>query len=248
MSKIIEGTFLEHLDELRRRLWTMVIAFFACAAISVFFSDRLLEWVSFPVRSETTAIYFFTPSDAFTVKIKLAMLAGVFLSSPVIFSQFWSFVSPAMHAHERKVIAPLVIVTSGLFMAGALFAFFKVIPVTLHFLLSMQTEWMRPMISASEYLSFLTMMSVAFGLAFNSPVFILIPVALGILNTRVLNQFHRQVVVLIFVLAAILTPGPDIASQLLLAIPLLILFELTLIASFFTERILKKKKQAVVVS
>ncbi len=103
------------------------------------------------------------------------------------------------------------------------------------------------MISAGEYLSFLTMMVIAFGLAFNLPVFILIPVLLGVLNTRVLNQFHRQAVVMIFVLAAILTPGPDMASQLLLAIPLLVLFELTLIASFFAERFMKRKKQTVVI-
>ncbi len=240
MSKVIEGTFFEHLDELRRRLWSVVIVFLASAGGALFYADKLLEFAVAPVRSETTALYFFTPSDAFTVKIKLALLAGLLISSPVILGQFWLFISPAMHKNEKKAVLPLVILTSLLFLAGAAFSFWKVVPVTLHFLLSMQTEWMRPMLSVSEYLSFLTMMVVAFGLAFNFPVFILIPVIAGILNAKMLNQFHRQVVVLIFIAAAILTPGPDIASQLMLAVPLIVLFELSLLGAVIIERLRKK--------
>ena len=219
--------------------------FLASSALSVFFSDRLLEFVTAPVRLETESLYFFTPVDAFTVKIKLALLTGLLISSPVILGQFWLFVSPAMYGHEKKAVFPFVAVTSALFLAGAAFSFYKVVPVTLHFLLGMKTPWMKPILSVSEYLSFLTMMVSGFGLAFNLPVFILIPVMLGVLNTRMMNQFHRQVIVLIFILAAVLTPGPDIASQLLLAVPLVLLFELSLLAAFVAERMRKKKKAEV---
>ena len=119
------------------------------AAGALFYSDRLLEWAVRPILSETGALYFFNPSDAFTVKIKLALLAGFLISSPVILGQLWFFISPALHPHEKKAILPVVTLTSILFLAGAAFSFFKVVPVTLHFLIGMQTEWVRPMLSVS---------------------------------------------------------------------------------------------------
>lgn len=246
MSNVIEGTFFEHLDELRRRLWTVVGAFLVSASAALLYSDRLLEMAVAPILSESAPLYFFTPADALTVKIKLALLAGLLISSPVILGQLWLFISPAMHGHEKKAALPFIALTSALFLAGAAFSFWKVVPVTLHFLLSMQTEWMRPMLSVSEYLSFLTMMVVAFGIAFNLPIFILIPVMAGVLNTRMLNQFQRHVAVLVFIAAAILTPGPDIASQLMLAIPLLVLFELSVLGAVIIEKLVKKKKEKVI--
>jgi sec-independent protein translocase protein TatC len=127
-----------------------------------------------------------------------------------------------------------------LFILGAAFSFYGVIPVTLHFLIGMQSEFMRPMVSVSEYLSFLTSMVFAFGVAFNLPVFILALVGSGLVSAKMLNQFQRWAILIIFILAAVLTPGPDIASQLMLAVPLLILFELSIAGAVVLERMRRK--------
>jgi len=241
MSKVVLGTFLEHLDELRRRLWVSVVA------LSVFYADILLDLAIGPAKTEIPALYFFSPADAFVVKIKLALLSGLFVSSPVFLYQFWLFLSPAMHAHEKKAALPFVGFTTGLFFSGAAFAFHFVLPSTLHFLVGMQTEWMRPMLSASEYLSFLSFLLISFGLAFNLPVFVLTLVWTGVVNAQMLNQFQRQVIVLIFIAAAVLTPGPDIASQLMLAVPLLILYEASVLAALGLDALRRKKKKKVLV-
>ena len=245
MQKVVIGTFLEHLDELRRRLWVAVLVFLAAALVSLCYADKLLELAMHPAQAEIVSLYFFAPSDAFAMKIKLALLSGLLVSSPVLAGQFWLFVSPAMHAHERKAVVPFIAFTSALFLTGAAFAFFKVMPVTLHFLVGMQTEWMKPMISVNEYFSFLSLMVVAFGVAFNLPVFILMLVWSGVVNVQMLNQFQRQVIVLIFIAAAVLTPGPDIASQLMLAVPLLALYEFSVLLAFGMDRLRKKEKAGV---
>ena len=146
MEKVVIGTFLEHLDELRRRLWAAVMAFLAGAAASLFYADRLLELAIAPAKDQIQTLYFFTPADAFLVKIKLALLSGLFVSSPVILWQLWQFLSPAMRPAERKAIVPFVLFTSALFFAGAAFAFHLVLPVALKMLVGMQTEFLRPML------------------------------------------------------------------------------------------------------
>ena len=243
MPESVSGTFLEHLDELRRRLWVAVLALSAASCVSLFYADKLLEWVMRPARTEIASLYFFTPSDAFAVKIKLALLSGFLVSSPVILGQFWLFVSPAMHAHERKAVPPFIAFTSALFLTGAAFSFFKVLPMTLHFLIGLQTEGLRPLLSVNEYLSFVSLMVIAFGIAFDLPVFVLILVWTGVLNTQVLNQFQRQMIVLIFIAAAVLTPGPDVSSQLMLAVPLLVLYEVSVLLAFFVSALRRRKRQ-----
>lgn len=246
MSKVVIGTFLEHLDEMRRRLWVAVGAFLAASMVSFFYADRLLEWALHPAGNQIPALYFFSPSDAFVVKIKLALLSGLFVSSPVVLCQFWLFISPAMHAHERRAAIPLAGLASALFFSGAAFAFAFVLPKALQFLVGMQTEWMRPLLSAGEYLSFLSFLLVSFGVAFNLPFFVMALVWTGVVNVAMLNQFQRQMIVLIFVASAVLTPGPDVASQLLLAAPLLLLYEASVLAAFLMDSIRRGKNQKVV--
>lgn len=245
MEKVVIGTFLEHVEELRRRLWAAVLAFLAGAVASLFYADRLLELAMAPAKDQIQTLYFFTPADAFVVKIKLALLSGLFVSSPVILWQLWQFLSPAMRPNEKKAIVPFVAVTSSLFAAGAAFAFHFVLPTTLKILVGMQTDLLKPMLSASEYLSFVSLLLISFGAAFNLPVFILILVWTGIVNVRMLNQFQRQVIVLIFIAAAILTPGPDIASQLMLAVPLLALYETSVLAAMAMDALRRKKEKAL---
>ena len=237
-----ELSFFEHLDELRKRLVISLAAFFIALIVPFIYSDWLLDILVRPLTGEVASVYFFSPADAFIVKIKVSLLAAIVLSAPVVFGQLWLFISPALYGNEKRTILPLVFITTALFLLGALFSFYEVAPAALHFLIGMQTPFMKPMVSVSEYISFLTSMVFAFGVAFNLPVFILALVGSGIVNTRTLHKFHRFFIVLIFIAAAVLTPGPDVASQLLLAVPLLILFELSLVGAVIIEKIRNKKR------
>ena len=240
MAKQLYGTFFEHLDELRQRLIVSLSAFFICALPAMFYSERLLDWLMGPLVRELPAAYFFSPADAFVVKVKVALLGAAVLSSPVVLGQLWFFITPALYGNEKRALLPLIILTTFLFILGAVFSFYGVVPITLHFLIGMQSEFMRPLVSVSEYLSFLTSMVFAFGVAFNLPVFILALVGSGMVSAKMLNQFQRWAVLIIFILAAVLTPGPDIASQLMLAVPLLVLFELSIAGAVLLERMRRK--------
>lgn len=220
-------TFAEHLAELRRRVILSLIALGAAAAVCYVYSDGLLRWLTGPLTASVGELYFFAPQDAFVVRVKTSLLCGFFISCPWIFAQLWLFVSPGLKDGERRLIAPLTAMTTVLFTAGAAFSYWVVMPVALEFLLSMGSDLLRPMISVSEYLSFISTMTIAFGIAFNLPVFILGAVAAGVLTPEMLSSHRRHAVVLAFIAAALLTPGPDVASQVLLAVPLLVLYEMS---------------------
>ena len=245
MAGNAHGTFIEHLEELRKRLIVSLAAFFIALIAPFLFADRLLDFLAGPLVREVPVVYFFSPADAFIVKIKVSLLTALVLSAPVVFGQLWLFVSPALYGHEKKAVVPLVVLTSALFIFGAVFSFYTVIPMALHFLIGMQTPFMKPLVSVSEYLSFLTSMVLAFGVAFNLPVFVLALVGSGVVSSKTLNKFQRFVILFIFIAAAVLTPGPDIASQLLLAVPLLILFELSVGCAVILERMRAGKKVKV---
>ena len=244
---LIYGTFFEHLDELRKRLILCLSAYGVALIVPLAYSDRLLDFLALPLVRDVPTMYFFSPADAFIVKIKVSLLAALVLSAPVILGQFWLFVSPALYGNEKRAVLPLIFVTSGLFMFGAWFSFYEVLPAALHFLIGMQTEFMKPIVSVSEYLSFLTSMVVAFGFAFNLPVFVLALVGSEVVSAKTLNKFQRFAILIIFIAAAVLTPGPDVASQLLLAFPLLFLFELSVLGAVILEKLrVKKDKKALV--
>ncbi len=234
-------TFLEHLDELRKRLFISVLAVATGMAGSFFFVDRLIELLFRPIRAEMNELYFFSPSGAFTVKLQVVFIAGFLLASPIVMSQLWLFLSPALARRERNFIVPIAAATSLFFVAGSAFAFYAVVPMTLQFLLGLQTEFLRPMISVESYVSFLLQMTLAFGLAFNLPVFILALVSAGIFSAAQLAKVRRQAVVLILIIAAVLTPGPDIASQFALALPLLFLFEISVVGAKALEFFRRKQ-------
>jgi sec-independent protein translocase protein TatC len=241
-------TFFDHLDELRKRLILSLTAAGAAAVAGYLASDRILEALTIPLRGANEPLYFFSPADAFLVRLKIALLAGLVLASPVVASQIWLFVSPALYKNERRAVAPLIAVTSALFFAGAAFSYFVVMPLALNFFLGMQTEFLRPMISVTEYVGFLSMMTLAFGIAFNLPVFVIALVLAGLWDAKGLVRFQKQAIVLIFILAAVLTPGPDIASQCLLAVPLVVLFELSVGAAKAVEFFKRKNRKTEIAS
>ena len=221
--------FVTHLEELRRRLIVCLVAFLAAGIVAYFFSGELLEILIAPLRRFHSAdLVFLKPYEAFVTHLKVAAITGFVASTPVFFTQGWRFVAPGLYHTEKKAMLPLIFVSVFLFIAGTLFAYWVVVPWGLHFLLSFQTQGLRPLLSVGPYFSFLTGMIVAFGLLFDFPVLILGLVRLGVVGSRDLAKARRLMIVCIFIAAAVLTPSPDPLSQLLLAFPLIFLFEVSL--------------------
>jgi len=218
----------EHLDELRRCIIRSGIAIFIFSIIAYFFSSSILDWLTAPIQNEMGRVYFFSPTDAFVVRLKTALFSGCVIASPFVLHQVWNYVSPGLYSKEKKVLLPWSIASWVLFLIGIWFAFEIVLPVTLNFLLGFQTSFMSPMISVNYYLSFAISLILSFGIAFDFPIFILALVHVGLLKPETLSRFRKQAYVFVFVAAMFLTP-PDMISQVLLAIPLLVLFEVSVI-------------------
>ncbi len=221
--------YVSHFEELRRRLLT-ALAVWALASLACwFFSHQLIEFLTEPLRRfRETQLFFDKPYEAFLTHLKAAMLCGLIISSPVILTQIWFFVAPGLYPGEKKILLPLAGASVLLFLAGVFFAYAVAVPWGLGFLLEFQTASLRPLIGIGPYFSFLTGMILAFGLLFDFPVFVVGLVRLGVVSVQTLEGLRRPIIVILFVVAAILTPSPDPVSQMILALPLWLLFEVSL--------------------
>ncbi len=241
MAQQVYLTFFEHLEELRKRLVISLALIGLGTAAGFFYSDAALKFLLTPVESKIDQVYFFSPAEAFVVKFKVAFLFGVIVASPGVISQLWLFLSPALHAREKRALIPLVVVTSFLFLSGVFFCFYLVMPTTLQFLVGMQTDFLKPLLSIKNYVDLLFGMLLAFGFCFTLPVFVAVLAFWGVLNSGTLNKYQRPGIVGIFIIAAVVTPTPDFTGQILLAVPLLLLFELSVIGCRAIEWFKKKR-------
>jgi sec-independent protein translocase protein TatC len=231
-----------HLEELRKRLITCLIAaavgFCACYGLS----ERLFLLLSEPlIRSmpEGSSFIFTGVTEAFFTYLKLAFFAGIFVASPVIIYQIWAFVAPGLYDTERKSILPFVLMGVLFFIGGTAFAYFVVFPSAFKFFMTYNTQYVKIMPSIGEYLSFSCIFLLGFGIMFELPVFIICLARLGIIRHSHLKKYRKLVMIGIFIAAAILTPTPDAVNQLLMAVPMLLLYEGSIITVKFFE-----KKQA----
>lgn len=231
-----EMNLSEHLEELRRRILIALVAVALFSGVSFLYSEKLMEFVIAPIQRNLDTLYFFTPYEAFLARVKLALVSGIILSSPIIFLELWFFVSPGLYRKEKKLIFPMVIGSTLLFGAGVLFAHFLVIPFALGFFMGFQTYSLLPLISLGSYLSFFMSFVLVFGLAFNLPLILAGLVAFGVVGTPFLASQRKLVIVLIFVLAAVLTPTVDIFTQAVLALSLWLLFELSILVGKVFEK------------
>ena len=230
-------TIVEHLSELRKRLIYSVIFLLIFTVISYKFSDLIVtDMIN---KAPSISFIFIAPAELFMSYLKIAFIFGAVLAFPVILYNIWMFLRPGLNTDERRLILRALISGSFLFIIGAIFGYLVVLPMTINFFTSFQIEEIRAMISFSNYLSFTTSFILAFGLVFEVPIIMVIVVKLGITNTEVLKQNKKVAVLIIFILAAILTP-PDMVSQTLLAIPMIILFEIGL---YFAKAVEKKKNK-----
>ena len=230
-------TIVEHLSELRKRLIYSVIFLLIFTVISYKFSDLIVtDMIN---KAPSISFIFIAPAELFMSYLKIAFIFGAVLAFPVILYNIWMFLRPGLNTDERRLILRALISGSFLFIIGAIFGYLVVLPMTINFFTSFQIEEIRAMISFSNYLSFTISFILAFGIVFEVPIIMVIVVKLGITNTEVLKQNKKVAVLIIFILAAILTP-PDMVSQTLLAIPMIILFEIGL---YFAKAVEKKKNK-----
>lgn len=227
-----EMPFLEHLEELRKRLIKSIFFVILFSIIAYFFSEQLIDFISRPIPN----VYFTSPTEAFAVRIKLSIIVGIFASVPIIFYQAWQFIVPGLLEKEVKMVVPVIIFSTLFFALGAVFCFFLVLPIGINFLLGFQTEKLKPWIKIGDYISFVSYMTLAFGAVFELPVVSFFLGKLGIISAQTLKSGRRYAVVVILIIAAFLTPGPDIFSQVLLAGPLYILYEVSIIVVRLTQK------------
>lgn len=221
-----EKTSLEHLEELRRRLLISLGTIGVLGVGLYFVSGPLLDFLILPLQGLTgTELYFHSPYEAFLTRLKVSFFTALLAASPVLFTELWLFLAPGLYRHEKKILLRLALTSAFLFLFGTAFAFWILIPMGLRFLLSFQTEFLKPLLGIGSYLSFLIGTVLASGVLFVLPVVMLGLVRLGIVSAENLRKARRVVVVLIFILAAVLTPSPDPVTQLFFALPLLVLFE-----------------------
>ncbi len=242
MENDVKRPFTSHLEELRKRLIVCFIAVGVCFAICYGFSKKLFEILMGPLIAVMPPgdklIYTGLP-DAFFTYLKVALLAAILLAVPVIFYQIWMFIMPGLYEKERRTVLPAVVLSSIFFAGGALFGYFIVFPFGFKFFLGFSSEFIRPMPSIREYLGFSSKLLLAFGIVFEMPLFIIILIKLGVVNIAQLKAYRKYVIIIFFVFAAILTP-PDVVTQLMMAGPLMLLYELSILAAMMFS---KKKEE-----
>ena len=219
----------EHLKELRFRLMIGLGAIFVGFCVCFAFKETLFMWLTAPLfGSYGNQMVFTAVHELFFTYIKLSLLGGFFLGMPILFDQIWRFIAPGLYSEEKRVVLPFLLATPILFYMGGLFSYFIIMPLAIEFFFGFANEAIAPLPSVREYLSFFIKLTFGFGLAFELPVLLLVLAKIGLVDAAKLRWFRRYSWVCILIVAAVLTP-PDPVSQLLLALPMVFLYELSIL-------------------
>jgi len=231
-----ELTLVEHLEELRRRIIVSLVLIAVISIAAFPLAPKMLAILKTPSSSIIRKLVFFNPSEAFLIHIKIAFFMGLAISMPVIMYQLWAFVSPAIGYKTKKHGLLFLVSSIGAFIGGASFGFLVLLPAALKFLLSFSGDNLEPVISASSYISFVLGLTMGCGLVFEMPVLSFLLSKIGIINYRFLRRVWKYAVIVIFIVAAIVTPTPDVFNMTIVAIPMLCLYELSIWVSRFSGR------------
>ncbi|KPJ76951.1 MAG: preprotein translocase subunit TatC [Deltaproteobacteria bacterium SG8_13] len=225
--------FTAHLEELRKRLIVCFVAIGIGFVASYGFKEYLFSILVHPLRqvmkNGETLIYTGLP-EAFFTYLKVSLLSGLMLATPVLLYQFWMFVAPGLYRKERRILIPIVLLSSLFFIGGSLFGYFIVFPWGFKFFLGFATDYIRPLPSMKEYLGFSAKLLLAFGLVFELPLVITFLARLGLVTVPFLKKNRKYAVLLFFAGAAILTP-PDVVTQVMMALPLMLLYEISILGA-----------------
>lgn len=232
-----EQNLVDHLTELRQRLiyslWFIALA----SGVAYYFSENIFNIIRAPIAPylPNQGLIFTAPMDKFLAHFKVALFSGVIVACPFWIYQAWKFVAPGLYQNEKKMAAGFVLSGIFLFLLGVGICYFGVLPVAIEFLMGFGGSQDQAMISISEYLSFFIMMCLAFGLSFELPLILVVLGLLGIVSHEGLRSTRRYAIVVLSVLAAVLTPSPDVVSMLMLLAPLVLLYELAIFLVGFFE-------------
>jgi sec-independent protein translocase protein TatC len=233
-----EMTFIEHLEELRRRiLWSVAsiaVAFGGCWL----FSTDLYEIASAPIRAfPDVTLSLSRPQDIFSLHMKVTLVASIFFAAPLVLTQAWLFIAPGLHAHEKRYAIPFVCSASVLFIAGGAFGYFVAFPTALRFLLNWIAESnIRPIIDAVEYFDLFFSIMIALGIVFQIPAVIFVLSRIGLVSARLLIRYFKHAVLLCTIIAAIITPTTDFANMLVIAGPMLFLYTIGIVIAWLFGR------------
>ncbi|WP_326909520.1 twin-arginine translocase subunit TatC [Sedimentibacter sp. MB31-C6] len=234
-----EMGIIEHLSELRKRIFVIVIVFLTVAVVGFNFCDDLVALLVDKAKEIGYQMVYIAPGELFSQYIRLAIVGGLVLSSPVILFEVWLFVKPALMKKEKTTMFLSLLAGLICFLLGTLFAYFVVVPVTLTFFISVdQNHSIQPTITIQNFVSFVLTTLITFGAIFEMPVVTILLSELGLLKTEWLIKSRKAVIVVIFIIGAIITP-PDIISQILVALPMILLFEISVLIS----RVIRKRKR-----
>jgi sec-independent protein translocase protein TatC len=242
----------EHLTELRKAIMVSLIAVFLVFAFTFNYSEKFFGLLTIPLKSELTlnftkpyihtkekapiSLVFLAPGEAFWMHLKVSFIASFILSLPIIFHQMWRFLSPGLLSREKKYVLPFVFFATTLFTAGAAFCFLIILPFAMTFLLGYQTKNMVPMISVGSYIDFCLKFILAFGAIFELPLVMIFLTRFGIITPRTLSKNRKYAVLGAFVVGAVLTPTPDAFNQALMAVPIIVLYEVGILLSLIMRK------------
>ncbi|UCH80157.1 MAG: twin-arginine translocase subunit TatC [Nitrospiraceae bacterium] len=247
----------EHLGELRNRIFISLGVVIVAFGICFNYSEQIFSILTSPIHNtihislnnpyitftpnenSDLNLVFLAPAEAVWMHIKISFISAFIVSSPVIFFEIWRFIAPGLLDREKKYALPFVFTTTVLFLIGSLFCFIIILPFAMNFLLTYKTENLQPMLSVGKYVDFCLKFILAFGAIFELPVLTVFLTRMGIVTPAFLAKNRKYAVLIAFILAALLTPTPDAFNQSLMAIPIIILYEV----GIWTSRILDRKKK-----
>jgi len=228
-----EMSLVDHLQEFRKRLIIALIAVAVGSAISYCYAAELVHYITIPAGK----LYYMSPGEAFFAYLRVSLFAGFLLALPVVLYEVWAFVIPALSSEERLASLIIIPVSVILFFVGLLFSYLLVLPAGIKFFLGFATEELQPMLSLGQYLSFVISLLLPFGFIFELPLIILMLVKFGIIGSEFLHAKRKHVLVLSFVVGAFISPTPDIFSQTMIAVPIILMYEISLL---IVKYVLKK--------
>ncbi len=223
--------FLEHLGELRRRIMWSLTGLLIGIVVALPIKGYVITYLEKPITDSKQTLVYLTLTEAFWVEMKVALILGLFIASPLILWQIWAFIAPGLYSHEKKYALPFVLIGSVMFIGGGVFALKVVTPFAIQFLLSYSRPGLTPMISVGSYIDFLLKFTLAFGVVFELPLVITLASRMGLVTPQMLARNRKYAILINFIVAAVLTPTPDIFNQCLMAGPLILLYEVGIISA-----------------
>jgi sec-independent protein translocase protein TatC len=247
-------SFFGHLEELRKRILISLVAIAIGFLLTFTFSETILRFLKRPLTTDLIFsrsqpfvrstprpgppidLIFLAPAEAFWMHMKIAFLTGFLLVLPVVLHQIWRFIAPGLLPHEKRYALPFIVLGTLFFAFGFAFCFYIVLPFALRFLLTYKTENLTPMISVGNYVDFTVKFLLAFGLIFELPLGIAVAAKMGLVTPQFLARNRKYAILINFIIAAVLTPTPDVFNQTLMALPMCLLYEVGVLASRFVSR------------